>query len=134
MMVILPILTLVEVVAVDVIEDLIMNTDSLTFLASIAVFVAMFLTGLVVQVMVNGRLKKYHMEDPSAVGVILSISNNSPGRALSFLKFIIRREFSRLNDDTLDMYCNTLRIIYLCFVVLFLWLCYVVLFMLPRIQ
>ena len=111
-----------------------MSTDSQSFIASVIVFVALFLVGCVMQMMANGRLKKYHKQDPNVENIILSISNNSPGRTISFLRFVIKKEFIELHDPTLTIYCNILRVLYPCFVVVFLWLCYVVLFMLPRIQ
>lgn len=92
----------------------------LPFFVCLVVFVILFLVVAYLQGLVKMRLKKCHPENPHAGFLSLSLSTSgSIGRGVSFIRFVWKDEYRRLNDARLTSYCVILKVTQVCYLVAF---------------
>jgi|SwirhisoilCB3_FD_contig_31_8809973_length_797_multi_2_in_0_out_0_2 hypothetical protein len=97
------------------------------FITSLIGLIALFIVGTSVQVIIKQRLKKYYASNPSTPDITFNPLNHSAGRTLLFLRFIAQKQYVNLNDAKLTRDCSTLRVLYVCYLVLFVWVAFTIL-------
>ncbi len=104
-----------------------MTLPNLALVVSLSAFVALFIAIGWMQLAVKRRLKKHFANNPNIPNVTFNPLDHSASRTLSFLKFIVRKQYSNLSDTKLTRDCNALRVLYICYLVAFVWVAFAVL-------
>lgn len=117
--------------AVDATERGKMMLSNWIFVAGVIVFIVLFISVVFVQTIVKKRLKKFYANNTVVPAITFNPLDQSANRTMSFLKFIAKREYGALNDNRLTRDCDMLRILYICYILVFIWVCFSLIFKRP---
>lgn len=118
---------LVALVVAAVIEERNAMLPNWIFIPSLIGLIVLFMAGTAVQVVVKRRLKKYYANNPNVPDVTFNPLDHSASQAVSFLRFLAQRQYGNLKDARLTRDCNTLRILYICYLAVFAWVVFTIL-------
>jgi|SRR6185312_1383561 len=101
------------------------------FIAGLGIFILLFIAVGCVQSLVKKRLRAIYITDRNVPHETFNPFDHSANGTVSFLKFIVRKRYSVLNDDKLTRGCNALRVLYICYLLTFFWMCFSVIMKQP---
>src|SRR5574337_256031 len=100
---------------------------NLALIVSLGVFITLFFTVVWIQAAVKRRLRNHFAGNTNIPDVTFNPLDHSASQTLLFLKFITRKQYSNLNDAKLTRDCNALRVLYVCYLMVFVWVIFTVL-------
>lgn len=92
------------------------------------VFVVLFFVLFALQSFVKARLKGHFSSDAILNNASVNVFDHSARGTMWFIGFLMRREYGRLGDKKLIFYCDILRVLYVCYLLLFLFLAMSIIF------
>jgi len=85
-------------------------------------FVVLFFVLFALQSFLKARLKDRFSSDTILSDTRINVFDHSARGTMWFIGFLMRREYSGLGDRKLVAYCDVLRVLYVCYLLLFLFL------------
>jgi len=101
------------------------------FIVGLSVFATLFIVVAWKQITIKQCLKRRYAGNPNVPEITFNPFNHSAKQTLIFFKFIAQKQYNCLNDAKLARDCNALRILYVCYLLVFGWVCFSVV-LLPR--
>jgi hypothetical protein len=92
------------------------------FVVSLCCFVMLFILVVFLQTVIKLRLKKCHANNGGTPDVTFNPLDHSARRTLLFFKFLVKRQYTNIDDSRLILYCNTLLVLYLLYIASFVWI------------